>query len=279
MFSNPIFSRRQDEFDFKKSAIIEPPSEHKKDTRSAYVVIDSRDRDMNIFKSSSKYVIEFDDPYRDVVSAELISARLPLSSYNVDEYNSSFSISSGGFVVNVSLEKGLYSHAEIVDKISNIITPHGYSISYDTSSLKFSFTNSLDFVLDFSSQFSCGTVLGFRSNAGKISSVNNKIVAPYPAFLERCCRNYAIMIIDSFNNLKSQNNATNNAFALIDQEECNNSGENNTIAKKYFNPPLNEISSLKIRFVDYMNQPYDFSEKDHYFVLRLECLKNGRLYH
>lgn len=281
MFANPVFSHRQEEFDFKKSAVIEPPSEFKKDSRFSYVVVDSRDRDTSIFKSSSKYTIDFDDPYRDVVSAELVSARLPLSSYNVDDNNSRFALSSPsstGITVEVSLQKGLYSHIELVDIISNIISSEGYSIAFDTTTHKFAFTCTSDFVLDFSSEFSCGALLGFRSNVDRIFSVNKKIVAPYPAFLDKCSRNYAIMIIDNFNNLKSQNNATNNAFAIIDREECEGSGENKPIAKKYFNPPLNEISKLKVRFVDYMNQPYDFSEKDHYFVLKLECLKNGRLY-
>lgn len=266
------------EFDFKKSAIIEPPdNEKRKETRFTYVIVDSRDRDYDIYKSSSKYTIEFDDPHRDVVSVELVSARIPLSTFNVDDYNSSFVLNSGGNTLEVKLPQGYYSPDDVVDIVSQIITPHGYTLLYDPISMKFEFTNSTDFTIDFSSPFACPILMGFKKTQ-EFYSVNNKIVAPYPAVTDAISQNYALMIVDNFNNLKSTNNATNNAFALIDREVCLGSGENKPIAKKYFNPPLNEISRLNIKFMDYMNRPYEFSEKNHYFMLKIESLKSARLY-
>ena len=269
-------------FDYRNSPIIEPPNPNDvvRETRMNYIVVDSRDRDTDIFPSSSSYVVEFDDPYRDVVSAELISARLPLASCNVDDTNSEFGISCTIKNLDVVLPKGQYSADEILALVNAQIQPD-FSMTYDSK--KFSFSSGIGpFEIDLSSRLSCKALLGFRSTTLKVSSVSlgglDIIVAPFAAVLDGVSNNYAILVIDNFNNIKSANNATNNSFAVIDREMSQNSGENAPIAKKFFSPSLNELTRLKIRFVDYFNRPYEFEEKDHHFVLKIECLKNGRRY-
>ena len=272
------------EFDFKNSAIIAPPPPGSTGTnRFNYLAVDSRDRDYQIYPTSSCYMIEFDDPYKDIVSAELVYARLPLSSNNINETNSTFivTMTGSGTIQKVVLPKGQYSALEICAMINDILSPIGVLLSYGDN--KFTFSASEGFAIDFSSPDSCKSLLGFRSQVQQVQSLiqslnNHKIASPYPAMIDCDINNYAIMMIDNFNNMKSTNNSTNNSFALIDKEMCADSGENKPIAKKYFNPPLNDLCRLKVRFLDYYGAPYDFSEKDHYFILKLECMKNSRRY-
>lgn len=50
----------------------------------AILVIDSRDRNHDIYPSSSEYVVQLDPPYKEVVSAELVMADIPNSGYVID---------------------------------------------------------------------------------------------------------------------------------------------------------------------------------------------------
>ena len=273
------------EFDYKNSAIIEPARTAASDVRVNYLVVDSRDRDTSVWPSSSSYAVEFDDPYKDIVSAELVYARLPLASNNVDAWTSTFAVEArNGQSFQVTLATGQYSAQELCEAINAALQPSGVVVSFLASYRKFEFASPAAFSLDLSAANSLKSLLGFRSLAATCQSslvaatATWTLRAPYPALLEGQTRNYAILSIDNFQNLKSVNNATNNSFAVIDQELVTGSGERREVAKKFFNPPLNVLFNIKVRFQDYAGMPYEFAEKDHYFMLKLECLKNGRRY-
>ena len=273
-------------FDFQNSPIIRPPaSASAGDTRTSFLVIDSRDRDVAISPSSSSYVIDFDDPFTDITSAELVYARLPLSRNNVGQANCIVSIRVDDKVCTISLPFGELTQVDVCDLINAALTRASLDVhaSFSNDSQKFSLTSMTlaSFVLDLSDPASAKGLLGFGSRALRIESTQltsggSVIVSPFKAsFVSKC--NYALMYIDSFNSIRSVNNAANNAFALIDKELTANSGDDRLIAKKYFNPPLN-LTRLKVRFVDYYGEPYEFSEGEHYFTLKLECLKNSGKY-
>lgn len=269
-------------------ALIPPPKDvSNKDTRSSYLVVDSRDRNTDISPSSSHYVVEYDDPFVDVVSAELVYARLALSRNNVDASTCEFSVivETTTLLGPIVLPTGYFNPAEICGRVNAAIasSSSSISISFDATSQKFVFASSVGpFGLDFSSRNSCKALFGFHSTVKVIESVpvgSEWIVeSAYPFVANDRVNDYAIMIIDNFWNMKSSNNATNGAFAIIDGEISEHSGEGRSVAKKYFNPPLNDLGRLKVRFVDRQGKPYSFAKEDHYFVLKIECLKNGRKY-
>lgn len=275
-------------FDFSRSAIIAPPSAaDARATRTNYLFVDSRDREFEVYPCSSHYVIEYDDPFRDVVSAELVYARVALSRNNVDESTCEFAVVVGPDTFPIVLPTGYFRPQEVCDRINVVLssTTSGVVASFDADSQKFVFASSVaSFALDLSSRRSSTALLGFHSTVRSAPSVQQpsggewRVVSDYPYVPTDKVNDYAIMIIDNFGNIKSSNNAANNAFAVIDQDTSARSGEGMPIAKKYFNPPLNDLGRLKVKFVDRHNRPYSFAKEDHYFVLKLECLKNGRKY-
>ena len=43
--------------------------------------------------------------------------------------------------------------------------------------------------------------------------------------------------------------------------------------KKYYNPPIPAMRTLRVSFTDYDGKPYDFQNKDHLIELQFECFK------
>lgn len=83
--SNEFF---YDKFDFKNSAIIQPPEPtNKPPTKMKYILIDSRDRNMLRYPNSNKFTIHLDEVIKDVTEIELMSAYIPSSNYTISKNN------------------------------------------------------------------------------------------------------------------------------------------------------------------------------------------------
>ena len=65
-------------------------------TKEYFVVIDSRDRNYDLFSSTSQYEIELNNVYKDIVSIELISAEIPNSFPLLPKLSPILSVSSVG---------------------------------------------------------------------------------------------------------------------------------------------------------------------------------------
>ena len=77
-------------FDFKNSSIIQPPTKSKDTkihTKMKYVLIDSRDRNMLRYPNSNKFTIHLDEVIKDVTEIELMSAYIPSSNYTISKNN------------------------------------------------------------------------------------------------------------------------------------------------------------------------------------------------
>ena len=100
-------------FDFSNSAIIKPPT---KEERNEYnndslieqklIMIDSRDRNVNLYPKNNDFIIELDEPINDVSELELVSANMPINSYNINEHNNRLYF----FVNSVSVFSKTYDH-------------------------------------------------------------------------------------------------------------------------------------------------------------------------
>lgn len=81
-------------FDFSNSRIIKPPTA---DERKQFIntplidqkliMIDSRDRNINLYNKNNDFIIELDEPINDVSEIELVSANMPINSYNINLHN------------------------------------------------------------------------------------------------------------------------------------------------------------------------------------------------
>ena len=75
----------------------------------------------------------------------------------------------------------------------------------------------------------------------------------------------------------SENTSTNKCFAIIKKDDLDSKYMDITY-KKYYNPPIPAMRTLRISFTDYDGNPYDFQNKDHLIELKFVCFKNQRKY-
>ena len=75
----------------------------------------------------------------------------------------------------------------------------------------------------------------------------------------------------------SENNPTHKSFAIIKKDDLENKYIDANY-KKYYNPPIPAMTTLRISFQDYDGQLYDFQNQDHMIELMFCCFKNQRKY-
>ena len=67
--------------------IIKPPARNKTHgQRATRLIVDSRERNMDLYPDASNYVLELENEYKDVISVELSQANIPNSFYNIYHY-------------------------------------------------------------------------------------------------------------------------------------------------------------------------------------------------
>ncbi len=77
-----------------------------------YIHVDSKNRDSNLFTSGNSYVLHIPVPIKSVVRAELVTAKVPNSMYNITDGTNVFIIKSIG---NYSIPNGFYSAKDVSD--------------------------------------------------------------------------------------------------------------------------------------------------------------------
>lgn len=70
-------------------------------------VIDSKDRDKNKFRTPSEYVVEFTQPFENVIGFEVLDASIPRTMYNVDKYNNTLRF----FIYSSNYDWGTFSES------------------------------------------------------------------------------------------------------------------------------------------------------------------------
>ena len=77
--------------------------------------VDSRQRDVSLYPSGNSYTLFLQTPIHNVKQVDLISAKIPNTTYNVSE--SSNVISIGGS--NIYLNQGYYSSCSFINACQN----------------------------------------------------------------------------------------------------------------------------------------------------------------
>ena len=106
----------QNNFDYN-SVIIKPPDRNKTHgTITKNLVIDSRDRDYNIYPNSNKFRVEITEEYKDVTSLELVYGQIPNNYYNIREnVNNHFIISDNNNIYQIEIPEGSYDNNKLID--------------------------------------------------------------------------------------------------------------------------------------------------------------------
>ena len=277
-----------DEDLYDDHAIITPPKISLKDipVRKNRYIIDSRDRNTKRYPNPSKYTIELEESLTDVISAELVLTDFKFNKYNITNYNNILHTSSGDY----TLTPGIYTGSSLASELE---TQTGLTVTFSDITQKLTITPVSGVTLNFKSleqkqydyneridvypRGSIGKLLGFGIFEYDLDA-GVAFEAPFSIDLETS--NYIIMFMQQAKVIKSRNNVTHNAFAIINKLENSSNGlvMHDNVIKKSFNPPIADLRKLVFKFVDYDGNLYDFQNKDHRFEIVFTTLKQTRCY-
>ena len=261
-------------FDYKNSVIIKPPFSQptnkeigKQFTR---IVIDSRDRDVDLYPTPSKYVYPLDQDIEEVTSAEVIIMDVPLTGYIININNNVLNlILPGNNKQTIIIPVGNYDGPGLARVLQNLIPES--RITYNQVQDNITFDGNISFSLDFTSKASkaIAAILGFSKGI-----YATPVTSTYRINLN--VNNYVVMNIEQFNINISSNNVIDRTTALIHYKpiSINYVSFANMQIKKFFNPPIARLNKLKLSFMDYYGNPYDFQNQDHRIEILFESKKN-----
>jgi hypothetical protein len=266
--------------DYYNSAVIEPPKEYmyyENDKKYTRIVIDSKDRGA-MFMNPNQYEIVLDDDINDVVSAQLVSADIPFSSYMINSSFNSTQITFSNASHIITLDTGDYNVTDLAEHIEekmNTISATTFQVSYNTRKDNYIIKSKSPFSINFAepnSQASLGMLLGFATKT--YHSIVDNASSPYSYVIASPFRKnfnynkYAYLVIDQFDLNKGNAKPINKSFAALTEQYQSLSMNDKPHIIKYFSPTIPRLAKLKISFYDRFGNPYDFQNQDH----RLEIL-------
>ena len=117
--------------------IIKPPDRNVTHGSIArHLLIDSRERNVQTYPSSSRYRIEIQQEFKDVTSVELTLAQIPNTFYNIHLSNNIFYISENETSINpIEIPEGQYTNDSLIDTFNgkygdlffNLISKYNFS--------------------------------------------------------------------------------------------------------------------------------------------------------
>lgn len=178
------------------------------------MLIDSRDRNYDVFPKSSQFVVELPEVLKNVVNAVLVCAEMPLSYYvfSASRGNTTLNFTVGGMPYTAVIPDGNYTTAQMTAALKTAMdTASGgdFTVSIDPSSMKitisiFSFAFSIDTTgVTKTSDWGLGYYLGLPRNvvtsgvnvSGEHILVGTNVVSLNP-------ENYLLIDIEELNGLQ-----------------------------------------------------------------------------
>lgn len=274
--------------DYVQAAIIPPPItyNHENDIKYTRIVFDSKDRDVELFPEPNNYEVKFDDDIEDVLSVQLLSIDVPLSTYMINKYFSKLTFQTGASPVTVDLYHGDYTNTGLADMITsrmNSVASNNFLVEYDSIKDNYVFRSKVSFSVHFPEKNSLHMLLGFK-NKTYTSIVDTSGPAGYGHIIKSEFRknfkfnNYIIMTIEQFDLIKSNSNILYKTFAVIPDNYSNLNISNEPKIIKSFTPPVPRIAKIKISFMDRYGNLYDFQNIDHRIELLFASHKQARKY-
>jgi hypothetical protein len=271
------------------------------------LLINSKDRDKSRFPKQSKYSIVLNPGYSDIVSIELISARIPIPG-NITANNCSISWKIGDDpIATAGITSGTYE--TVADIIAELITVMNFTIGtpfFSGSVLDYSGKISIvgaapfillfagesvrvsnDFVINdagdksyvgrFKTEFlpnSIGKMLGFE--AANYASSGGIIVSPWPVSLQD--NSYLSLYLNrriNFGNIDSSNSVLNKCFCVFENDVgmiryTKMITEPIKRYTKYFPERIPSLDVLDIEFLDSDGRQYDFNGQDHLLIFEIK---------
>lgn len=297
-----------DTYDFSQSTIIKPHEISVDDVKKTVIkytriVIDSRDRNTNLYPNPASYTIYLEESIEDIIIAELLVAKVPFNEHLINKCNDLFQIQvSGLYNILIGITNKNYSEQELAIEIQEKLNSHpisqanGYTfyVLYGVDS-KFRFISNTPFQIissdsvefDFNGnevnkymKNSAFKLLGFGKNTySSVETIpgSNEITSPFVRNFTDS--EYISLHIDQFSVNKSISNSTNKSFGILSKNITTLSYISSAaFIKKYFPQPIASLSKLTIKFLDPDGNLYDFQNKDHRLEILLQSYKHSRGY-
>lgn len=277
--------------------IIKPPDFKTHDIPKRYYryVIDSRDRNYSHYPDPNKYVIKLSEDIHDVQSVELLSFDVPFTKYFINSSNNTFyyKIGSDSTINEFSIDEGDYETvgelvSELNTKATSVSAPFTFSELVKQKKIKISTSEQVTLVClgdeikkndhsqlspTYKSQLM--KLLGLSLKDHTISSASSEYIFQHRVDMRK--DKYMVMNLGQSSVNFSENNPTHKSFAIIKKDELDNKYIDSNY-KKFYNPPIPAMTTLRISFQDYNGQLYDFQNQDHMIELMFCCFKNQRKY-
>lgn len=282
------------EHEYMLNAIIPPPigKDTEGDRKVTRVVIDSRDRNLNLYPAPNNYEIVLDDDIDDVVRAQLIVADVPLSMYTVNSYFNKLNVVGNGIAQEVVLDAGDYKDSTsslpsmIASKLNAVYGADTFQVSYNAAKDRYEFTAKVAFSLNFTVQPASASLhhlLGFRAAIYNSTATGT---APFSHVVNSEFRrnlnynNYVILYIDKFDVNQGSSKLTTKSFAILTQNGDNNNADITEERKviKHFAPPIPRLTKIKVTFTDRFGNLYDFQNADHRLEILFYSFRQRRKY-
>jgi hypothetical protein len=258
-------------------------------TRTQYVTIDSRDRDMALYPNPNNYEVELDSPIQHVMSISLESAEIPASQYNVNSANNILHFQeNAGDVLEAVITPGIYATiTELGTAIETALgaassTGANFTVSSSTTTQTVTIASDIGGTASFFSLFftgsggcmyrtgSIGPVIGFSQMADLSGSASYTGTRRYTLRGEP----YVIMKVGDIDLLGGTSRNISTAFAKLNLNAEADGYKYFTARRDYeivklYSPARLRIDRVPVQFYTYCQDLYDFNGLEHSFVLKI----------
>ncbi|NDG29812.1 hypothetical protein EB118_06920 [bacterium] len=275
------------------------------------IIVSSRDRIFKAGSSPADYNITLPAVYQNVYAATLKSIEIPLSFYTFSSClgNNVINVTSGATTNNVRISNGNYTVNELTSELQNRLNESfgsgTFVCTYSSNNYRLTIDSSTNFSLNISSSAmsntNCGLATNFPYNTEQnlayflgftqsthvptASGGNYSLNGDFS--LNACPMTFFIMEIDLLNKTdetaldNKKSGRVNGAFATIPMN--GNAGDyvflsdtgTNPLNRTVYNPPINKLSTLHVKFRDHEGRILDFNGMEHSFKIELELLDNN----
>lgn len=279
----------------RQNAVIPPPppSELRAAMRTVRVVVDSRTRDVAKWPTPALYEVDLDEDLLQVMSAELLTASVPLSAPVVSASACALSLRDANDVEStVRVRPGDYDLTALAGAIEDAlvagVSGQAWQVTPDVIGGGFEFRSDAPFVLLGSGggtpegQYRAGSIartlgLDRKEHASTVDShptLSNVVRSPFRADLEQ--HMYAVLHLHHACLNRSAYPLLNKSFAVLagnsEAASYNYVSPANRI-KKSLKPAVARIARLRVHFRGRDGALYDFRNREHVleFAFEVPC--------
>lgn len=265
-------------------------------TVPAILVVDSSERNRDLYENAGQYTYNFIKGYTEVVSVQLVKANIPSSGYIVNSSNNLVTFTYGTISYVATLSTGNYTSTQLADELQLQMNTEVGFINTGPAGSRFDVElDSITLVLTITSPstspetivFIAGAIagadviigLGQDNATSTLAGSSHVLVLPNTINLNP--DRYMILHIRGLERCNSNNNATQGAFCVIpfditiDAFTLGQDTINSDSYTYYFTEPLPKFTKMEISFLKRDGSIYDFNGKDHFMVFQITCLSRA----